>query len=56
MRFFCDEIDVLFIYLQPVVEGFIFGIGRPMETFGVIDLDLAPVEVCTVTMTTEQER
>ena len=55
MRFCCDEIDVLFICLQPVAEGFIFGIGRPRETVGNIDLEMVPAGVCKVTVTTNHE-
>ena len=53
MRVCCYETDVLFILLQTVVEGFIFGIGRPMETFGIIDSEVVPAGVCKVTVIPE---
>ena len=55
MRVCCDETDVIFICLQPVAEGFIFGIGRPRETVGIIELEMVPVGVCKVTVTTNHE-
>ena len=42
---------MLFICLQTVVKGFIVGIGRTMETFGIIDLEVVPTGVCKVTGT-----
>ena len=56
MRVCCDETDVIFIFLQPVVEGFIFGIGSPRETVGIIDSEVVPTGVCKVTVTTKHER
>ena len=53
MRVCCDETDVLFICLQPLVEGFIFGIGHPRETVGIIDSEVVPVGVCIVTVIPE---
>ena len=53
MRGFCDEIDVLFICLHPFLEGFIVGIGRTRETFGIIYLEVVPVGVCKFTVTTK---
>ena len=50
MRVGCDETDVLFILLQTVVEGFIFGIGSPRETVGIIDSEVVPTGVCKVTV------
>ena len=55
MRGFCDEIDVLFIFLNPVLEGFIFGIGHTRETFGIIELEVLHAGVCKVLVITENE-
>ena len=38
------------------MEGFIFSIGCPRETVGIIDLVLVPAGVCRVTETTKHER
>ena len=46
---------MLFNLLQKVMEGFIFVIGHPRETVGIIDLEVVPAGVCRVTVTTNQE-
>ena len=56
MRGCYAKTDVLVACLQTVVKGFTVGIGRPMETVGIIDLEVVPTGVCRVTVTPEQER
>ena len=43
---------MLFICLHIYVEGFIVGIVRTKETFGIIDLKVLPAGVYKVTVTT----
>ena len=56
MRGCCDETDVLFTFHQPLMEGFIAGIGCTRERFGIIELELVLSGFCIVTVITNQER
>ena len=52
MRGCCDDTDVVFTCCLTVVKGFIVGIGHPMETVWIIELEVVPAGVYGIKVNT----